>query len=226
VLPWGLVLGGVLQLACGADTLVPACRRCDEQEVCVEGDCRARCETSRDCPEGQACHPELGYCVGLEGATCRDGGSRPTCQVALGEKLLAHACQHGALGPFQDVEAAPLGGAAPPTVDAPHYVYRASLTDGEGELAYSPTRPGEHALFLSPDVPLEVLRAEDGAPVAPVHEEAVEADSCPGFARGRVLLLEEGADYRLLVRGAPQAAVHVFFEHLDTFSEPWREVCR
>lgn len=150
-----------------------------------------------------------------------DGAMPPPCSIALGPKLIAHACQHVEIGPLIEVAAAADAQALPSAVSASHTAYAVSIAGGEGSLSYRPSRPGTHLIMTHPAVPVTVLDAHTRRALAARHEQAIEA--CPdGLSSAYGVQLEASRDYRIVLGAAP--SLRLFVEHAETYGrDAWTE---
>lgn len=109
-----------------------------------------------------------------------------------GESLADEACEHTAEGPFQDVTATAEASGAP-SVTFAHTGVRIALVDvagGKGGVVeYNAGAAGDHAFFLSADVPV-AFQTADGAALTVETSEAV--DACSAVAVQHIVELEVG----------------------------------
>lgn len=216
-----LICGAVVATSCREASVVASCR-CAENEVCIADACRRRCEDSRVCDVTDACYLPGQYCAPFSEAACRDE-TRPACYAGLAPHLLAHACQHANLGPFRNINAEPMGSSVAPTIQTPQVVYRVALPQTESEVSYSPTRPGEHAILYSGAAVLRVLLGNDSVPVT--HDEPALNKRCSRLSGVRGVRLEVGKRYRFLFSADGPREVSLFVEHLESFNQPFVEIC-
>lgn len=211
----GVLVVGVL-VACDDPTAIAAAPcPCTPEQTCVDEVCRDPCQTTRDCPPGQACHPEYGFCVDF-------GGERCVCAPELSPELLDHACQHGDLGPFTDVVAATNPLAAPPPLEGVQRAHRLTLSpEDSGYASYRPTRPGRHAVLSGLGRELR-LYDPAGLELSPLFRSSAD---CSAFDRVALYELELGRVYRVELMPSPRSRATVFFEHAASFPEPWKVRC-
>ncbi len=205
----------VLFVGCEADGVSAAACPCAAGELCVDGACRAACESYRDCPPSETCHPDYGFCLDVGQERCR-------CSPRLSVALRQHACQHGDLGPFEDVVAAADPRAAAPPVDRTQRTFRVALDlTRPSRVSYRPVRDGDHAVFYGLGQQLE-LADSTGRPLTPLH---VESAGCAAF--DRISLYRLARDEVVTVTATPtgRAELTLFLEHKDTFPEAWDVTC-
>jgi hypothetical protein len=155
------------------------------------------------------------------------------CHAAIGAIVYDHACQHGALGPYEAVIAVGDQSIEPPVVGGGQRVLVVELPRPVGDddrrsyFRYRPTRDGQHAVFTGAagrGVELaifdggEALHATAIAPV-PATLACGELSWVTGFE------LAASQVYTVEVGPTSASVVDVFFEHVESFGAPWHEEC-
>ena len=128
-------------------------------------------------------------------ASCEEPEATELLEVA------GHACVHGDFGPFQPVDAAPLGTYPFVDVSIPHIAYVISLPANAsaggwgGSVSFIPEASGEYAFLLSR---LRDLRIFNGTTeVARECRVQVPEETCSSLSTAVVAALQAGVEYRL-----------------------------
>jgi MYXO-CTERM domain-containing protein len=147
------------------------------------------------------------------------GSSEDTCEPALGEPLIEHACSHATNGPFVDLAAG--GGIATPDMSDLHHTYQIQVVGVGAHLRYRAQRSGAHAFMT--DTAATFIATVHGTPLAARPSFGVEG--CAALTRGTVYELEAEHEYDIeIVESAPR--LELFVEHLGAFGEgAWQEAC-
>ncbi|MGN6104918.1 MAG: hypothetical protein ACTHU0_07435 [Kofleriaceae bacterium] len=153
------------------------------------------------------------------------------CREQMGEVVYEHACQHGALGPYESVEAVATATASLPTVDGAQRVLDIRLPagdpDGISYLRYVATRDGQHAVFSGAAfaaVRISVL--DRGAEVSDTPLEPMpDPAGCGGMVEVTGFELTAGESYVFALGPTTAPGMRMFIEHLATFGEGWSERC-
>lgn len=147
-----------------------------------------------------------------EGTVVTPEADGAVCAPTLGDALVAHACQHATLGPFDAITAAPEG-QLPPDASASHHTYQVSLRLGD-RLTYSPARDGVHVFLVAPDARLRVLLGS-----TTVASSEATSFACSTLSRGFVVSLEQEHDYIIDFEATSALDATLFVEHADSFGE-------
>lgn len=156
------------------------------------------------------------------------------CSRRLSQELLEHSCQHAQLGPFRKVVPGFVAGAIAPDISRTHTTYHVlevPLQGGRARLAFRPSRPGEHAVFVLPEQEVELRLQGVNTQETRRHEQAVPA--CAELSRGHVFDLARGREYELEVFLPPPEQssegeaiqLSLFIEHLGTYEPAWDDEC-
>lgn len=141
------------------------------------------------------------------------------CSRPLAPEVVAHACQHGTLGPFEDVVAGH-GGGRGPLLSSTHVAYRVSWTAAEGALRLVSARSGRHALLHDGGVAVLGMATSSGD----VAFSRVEETTCESLPRGVVFRAAAGEEVLVTLRTSSKSG-RLFLEHLDTFGDPFVGGC-
>jgi hypothetical protein len=155
------------------------------------------------------------------------------CREQMSAKVYRHACQHSALGPFEEAEAVAVRDQPAPLMGDPHRVLSIRIPprevdpDGTSYVRYAASRGGPHAVLIGASYHAAAIAMWRGAnrlratPIEPV----ANPETCGGMIEVAGYDLSAGAEYRLELGPTSAPEIRIFLEHLPTFGETWSDRC-
>jgi hypothetical protein len=141
-----------------------------------------------------------------------------TCQVAIGERLIAHTCSHTENGPFMEV-AASTGSTEFADVSRLHTPFDVTVLNFPFSLSYRASRAGTHVVFTNEPVAWEISDQSGAALTVRANVDTSPEGSrsaCPGTANAVLVEFSRGKNYVFASGNAPSRFT-LFIEHLETF---------
>ena len=151
----------------------------------------------------------------------------PQCFVPVPAQMYNHACQHGELGPFQQVEA--LSNATlTKAVNGGGRILAVNLPGPTSYMRYRATRQGQHAIFSgSAGAGVEVQMFFNDEPLPKNDIEPVAADlPCGELSWVTGFVLQQDMDYVVEIGPTRFQDVKLFIESVETFgAQDWSASC-
>ena len=167
----------------------------------------------------------LGGCtLPADDAIARDEAPLAADCTALGASIISHVCFHANYGPFQSVtgsSSTSFSGSSP-NVNATHTHHTVSLPGSlgshQGTVKFTPGSSGDWAIFLEPDVSLQVLDAS-GTALSVLLTHTIPSGDCSELSRVAVVNMSASNTYRLVLGPSSSvSSVGVVLERVDDFN--------